>query len=669
MPDIRNLRMVYRKAGSVMEITAPAGEKINDSLVSIELRSKNEGEGIVKSLTISANEPIEILEFSMDTDISLDCRKVQINGYQTWTESYDADGSFYQKGLNPIVSFLLKPYGDYSFYKHKKIKGFVYSYTYICIKGSDASTLLGSIDETHGYTVFEADYNKNSIRITKDCTGVSICGKYEILKLYIGEGAYNKVWDEYSMLFSSVPKGRNAGKCTGWTSWYNYYTGITEEIILKNLKGIKDNKIPIDVFQIDDGYQRAVGDWLSINGKFPRGMKYLAQEIKKAGFRPGLWLAPLVCEKKSVIYENHRDWLLKDSKGRAVKAGWNPNWSGWFYALDIYNTEFREYLKKVFNTVLDIWGFEMVKLDFLYGAAVIHREDKSRAQVMDDAMGFLRELCGDRWILGCGVPLASAFNRVDYCRVGADVAPYWEDNKLKAAGYRERVSTRGALSSIINRSSLNNRFFMNDPDVFFLRDSNIKLNSRQKYTLFFLNNLLGSLIFFSDDIEEYSKEKIHELKSIFPPLKPCLCDVNMDGETCRVQFSIGERKYISFSNLSGEGVCVKLDDGMYYYKEGKTVKGPCGICLLPYETKCLLRILDDAPGGFIGSDGYIFPSAEIENIKLDGSTVSISYKEGFINQGRAYFIAGDGVNEMIVNGKCCPSYMENGIKMISYERA
>lgn len=47
---------------------------------------------------------------------------------------------------------------------------------------------------------------------------------------------------------------------------------------------------------------------------------------------------------------------------------------------------------------------------------------------MCDAMELLRSLCGDKLILGCGVPLAPAFGKVDFCRIGADMALSWNKN-------------------------------------------------------------------------------------------------------------------------------------------------------------------------------------------------------------------------------------------------
>ena len=75
-----------------------------------------------------------------------------------------------------------------------------------------------------------------------------------------------------------------------------------------------------------------------------------------------------------------------------------------------------DYLRRVFDRVLNDWGFDLVKLDFLYGAAPFGNARESRAARMYRAMELLRSWCGQKQILGCGVPVMPAFGLVDYCR-------------------------------------------------------------------------------------------------------------------------------------------------------------------------------------------------------------------------------------------------------------
>ncbi|HMQ25043.1 MAG TPA: hypothetical protein PKA98_03580, partial [Acidimicrobiales bacterium] len=49
----------------------------------------------------------------------------------------------------------------------------------------------------------------------------------------------------------------------GWCSWYHYFHSLTEEHVRSNLARAGD--WPFTVFQVDDGYQAAIGDWLVTN--------------------------------------------------------------------------------------------------------------------------------------------------------------------------------------------------------------------------------------------------------------------------------------------------------------------------------------------------------------------------------------------------------------------
>jgi alpha-galactosidase len=270
------------------------------------------------------------------------------------------------------------------------------------------------------------------------------------------------------------------------------------------------------------------------------------------------------------------------------KAGFNPGWSGMFYVLDFYNEEFRNYLREVFKTVFEEWDYDMVKLDFLYAAALIEREDKTKGQIMYEAMKFLRELAGDRLILGCGVPLGCSFGLVDYCRIGSDVALKWEDKLLKKLHYRERVSTINSLTSTIGRRHLNNRAFLNDPDVFIIRSKGVELDKNQRYSLLLLNLIFGGLVFTSDNLEEYSEEEMKLYKSIFP-IKDKRINKVIEDEILRVYFSIDDNEYLALCNLNSEQVVIKNKDEAYFCREKGYIPKNAVVTLEPYESICLLK--------------------------------------------------------------------------------
>src|SRR5450830_632179 len=158
------------------------------------------------------------------------------------------------------------------------------------------------------------------------------------------------------------------------------------------------------------------------------------------------------------------------------------------------NPAVRSYLRDVFNMDMHTWHFDLVKLDFLYAACRKAPEGKTRGQVMSESMQFLRDIIGDKLILGCGVPLGPAFGQVDFCRIGGDVALKWEDRLLSTIHYRERVSTVCALRNAISRRNLNGMTFWNDFFFINMADTVNSLTEAQRRTLFLVNQSMGGLI-------------------------------------------------------------------------------------------------------------------------------------------------------------------------------
>ena len=440
------------------------------------------------------------------------CDRVFVNGYQSWTDSREYEISEKMTGIDHIPKALVRKYnfdkyGDYNFTSYSGRAGDFHGYSYGYIRENDEFTLFGSLNERDGFTLIRVLSQDGEVSFEKDCEGKEYDSDFTALEIAVINGTEQQAFDRFFEL--SNIKCRDAKPLSGYTSWYRHYQNISEEKLLHDLEGVSQAG-GMDIFQIDDGYQKGVGDWLKIDAeKFPRGMKYVSDKIHEKGLMSGLWLAPFVCEKNSYIFRHRQDLLLRDKNGDFVPAG--CNWSG-SYALNIYHPETEAYLAKVFDTVLDVWGFDMVKLDFLYAACIIPHGGKSRGEVMSDAMQLLRRLCGDKLILGCGVPLASAFGVVDYCRIGCDVGLSWNDNMLMQLTHRERVSTKNSMLGTVFRRQLDKRAFLNDPDVFLLRDKGIKLTGIQKQALSIINNLFGSVYFTSDDMLAYNDKQRRVLR-------------------------------------------------------------------------------------------------------------------------------------------------------------
>ena len=306
----------------------------------------------------------------------------------------------------------------------------------------------------------------------------------------------------------------------GYESWYNHYTDISEAVIEGDLEAIDAEPNLIrdfyiergkpTVFQIDDGWERAVGEWDVDEGKFPRGLSRLAGRAEEKGLVPGLWLAPFLATKRSAVYRDHPDWILRGRGGKPVPAGWNPNWDGDFYALDLSVPEVGDYLDAVFERVVEEWGFRYLKLDFLYAAFTpgVRRGGGAAYVHYDRIVGRITSKIEDgrgrpvAW-LGCGAPLEPSFSHFPLMRIGADTKEAWDWPILKAVRHEGRPAAYANLLATFGRAVLDGSVFVNDPDVIFLRSRGMALSEAEKELVALADFLLASQIMFSDNVSDF----------------------------------------------------------------------------------------------------------------------------------------------------------------------
>jgi alpha-galactosidase len=531
------------------------------------------GAGQYQRLQLAIHPKTDVVLQSLEIELPMSFAatdRVFCNGFQSWSESRLFGFDEKPDALKWVAKPLMGYYGDYHFDFLPTKKGVLHSWTYgyrithantvsaikktennfsITESSNHIIDFIGSLDESTAFTCLFYDYDNQKIIIKKDLAGLQLSHSFPVLDVVRITGDTPSVFDQYFAL-QNIPK-RTEPVETGWTSWYNYYNKISESIIEENLNAFSERELPIDYFQIDDGWQTRIGDWLSIQPTFPNGMKSVADKIHQKGFKAGLWLSPFVVEPKSRLFQEKKDWILRGSNGKPLAVGYSPYWSGKFYALDFYNLEVQAYLTGVFHTVLNTWGFDMVKLDFLYAVAVLPRPNKTRGQVMSEALNFIRRLVGDKMLLACGVPLGSAFGLVDYCRIGADIHLSWEHRLLKFLGNRERVSTIVALRTVLGRWALNKRAFLSDPDVFILREKKHQLTDIQKDTIFKINALLGNLLFTSDFLGDYTEGGLQKYKTIFL-LKNChiYAVIEYENDLFCIKFVRDDYAYIAYCNLT-----------------------------------------------------------------------------------------------------------------------
>ncbi|WP_218579025.1 glycoside hydrolase family 36 protein [Phytohabitans houttuyneae] len=251
---------------------------------------------------------------------------------------------------------------------------------------------------------------------------------------------------------------------TAWCSWYHYFDQVTETDIEENIAAINERDLPVDVVQVDGGWQAAVGDWLHLSDRFA-SLDGVAGRIRDAGLRAGIWVAPFWVEEGSWLAREHPEWLIAGPDGLPVSAG--QHWGAPSYGLDTTNPAAADHLREVFDWLANL-GFDYFKIDFVYAAALSgsRHTGVEPLAAYRSGVALVREVIGpDAYLLGCGAPILPSVGLYDAMRVSADTAPAYEP----ADGDLSQPSQRAATLSTAGRAWQHGRFWVNDPDCLIVR--------------------------------------------------------------------------------------------------------------------------------------------------------------------------------------------------------
>ena len=310
---------------------------------------------------------------------------------------------------------------------------------------------------------------------------------------------------------------------TGWCSWYHYYENISAASLRENfskLHGLR-RTVPTNVAVVDDGYMTAWGDWDSLKpGKFSTsGLKGVANDIASFGMRPGLWLAPFACDKKSQVAKNHPDWIIRNDEGRPANSS---NCGKFFYGLDVTNPRCsRKYVHSFIRRAVQEWGFNVLKIDFLYAACLAgngkYDLSMTRAEAMHLALRTIRNAAGpDVFLIGCGCPIGTGIGYVDGMRVSADTGPtwypafpfpYWDNGTLP--------SLRAMIRNSMSRAPMGHRWWHNDPDCLLLGETT-SLTDIEVASAASIVAMTCGMLLLSDDLTQVSPSRMKILTKIFP---------------------------------------------------------------------------------------------------------------------------------------------------------
>jgi alpha-galactosidase len=363
------------------------------------------------------------------------------------------------------------------------------------------------------------ELNATSLRVVQDLEGLEVASgqtlQLEEFMQVSGADRPRLLADLASRLDQHHPRPGGAGSGrpafakppAGWCSWYCFGPSVTAQQVLDNLDVIAKTIPGLKYVQIDDGYQPAMGDWLETGAAFGGNIKTVLAEIRKRGFEPAIWVAPFIAEENSHLFQQHRDWFVKDETGQPLRAD-RVTFGGWrhgpWYALDGTHPEAQQHLQQVFRTMRQEWGCTYFKLDANFWGAIhggrLHDPEATRVEAYRRGMAAVRRGSGDAFLLGCNHPIWPSIGEIHGSRSSNDIKRTWE-----------RVSTTARQN--LSRNWQNGKLWWNYPDAVCLselNDAEMMFHATAIYAS-------GGLVLSGDDLTKLAPARMSILQKLLPP--------------------------------------------------------------------------------------------------------------------------------------------------------
>ncbi len=334
--------------------------------------------------------------------------------------------------------------------------------------------------------------------------------------------------ERYVPFYRRIDRKRCPKPPTGWMAWNIYFDPATEDDNLAEARvGAKFLKpYGLEFWSIESWQEKSpelpVCDFHNLTLKasteeFPHGMKWMADQIRALGLRPGIWTVSFGTGDET-FYQEHRDWFLHDAEGRPMQ-----NWSG-RYLLDPSLPAVRKFTEETHRVISQDWGYEFFKTDGMSGrgpslSAHFFERPEVRAafqQPCDNPFGpwieaIRRGIGPDRVLLACqGHYTGSEVAYCDASRTGGDVVHF--PNPPDWSSYeRQAVATQSQIF-------VNNILWYTDPDTLMVGPYASLDAARVATTIVALP---GQLTFFGDKLGELAPERMRLLQQTLP-----VCDVH-----------------------------------------------------------------------------------------------------------------------------------------------
>lgn len=442
---------------------------------------------------------------------------------------------------------------------------------------------------------------------------------------------------------------------TGFCSWSCYYGDVNEQKILnaaEQMHRFAPDKA--NLIQIDDGWQNHgsfCGSWNHHPKRFPHGMAHVADKVHSYGMKFGLWLAPMLLDKKSGDFEELHHMARLDYEHMTE-----------IYAFDMDNPEFYDHLHKIFRRMVEENHCDYFKLDFIYGAIgksglpkknlFVYESDYGMA-LFRKAMQTIRDAVGeDVMLLSCGSPMIATAGIFNFERISCDII--W-GKRYDMPDYWTVMQS--VVATTFHRYYYNKTGMINDPDGLVVRDYengdgfNCTYSEAKLWATAVA--LSGGSVLLNEEIENLSPARRDLYLRQFPPLgvtgrpvdyfeeKPSAVMAEYDASTCFValfNYADGYRDMtLALSRIGFDNAMVfDCDSGEYVGETdilSATVMNPHSSALflvkrIPTEPTFLYSTGNLFLGQNLHKSSFVENKLDISGEKVPGESVFAYYPAG-----------------------------------------
>jgi alpha-galactosidase len=292
-----------------------------------------------------------------------------------------------RKDLGPLVVHCVRRDGDYTreaqpFRGHLEVQGGrwnapVFAGLIVIEAVGRSEFLVIGVQQERGWT-FSLDQAGEQIRLSVTLHDMekTIAPKASLAGRPIFVGACGGDLDAAVNLTLEHLRTRILPPILHGAPWVSYNIWSTDAVEVE--KNILDEisfaaTMGVDLFYLDASWYkgsstRGTGDWGKGLGsyiedrlKFPRGLKYMSDQVHAAGMKFGLWVGPNIVDASLVPGEVPQSWLaLVDGKPVELRI---PTWENPCLQVCIGSTDYAEHLKHSLAKLVDDYNLDWIKWD------------------------------------------------------------------------------------------------------------------------------------------------------------------------------------------------------------------------------------------------------------------------------------------------------------------